>query len=274
MENIVQMIMQRYPLLTDGEKKIADILLDSSTKSFTLGIKELSTKANVSMATVSRFAHHLGFDTYKQLQIALATGKKTQNDYVLNIQANNNYAEQIHIVANAETESIKDTFDCLDFATLTACAKQIKKAKKILFFGMGTSFSVGLDASFKFTRLGKLALAMDNTHTTASILSSFTKDDVVFGITHSGETEETCKALAMAKSKNIPTVAIYTFPESKIKEYADYSFYTQTREIPKHRIAFSSRISQLFTLDALFIATLYEDKTENLQKIEEILSHF
>lgn len=270
--DVAQIITKTYPTLTDGGKKIADFLLASPQEILSLTVNTLAQKAGVSIATVSRFAQNLGFENFKQFQIAIATQTREQNDYILNINSDDNDPfMQIEKVANAESETIALSLQNLNKSTLQSCATLLHKASRILLFGLGSSYFVCEDAALKFKRLQKLALPSNNTHDAAVTLSCLTENDLVIGISHSGETADTCKILKLAKKRKVPTIAVTTFPSAPIHEYADYSLFTVTKEIPNHRIAFTSRISQLFILDALFLATLYQEKENNLDKIEQAL---
>ena len=269
MSDAIQSITQAYPTLTDGEKKIADLILASPDCVLSLTVTSLATKSGVSIATVSRFAQHLGFNTYKELQIAMARQQGDHDDFILHIGANNDCCSQIEQIAAAESDTPLLTLKSLDVKKLETCAKILNKADKILFFGLGTSFFVSEDVALKFKRLQKTAIACNNTHDAAVLLSSFTENDVVIGVSHSGKTEETCKILHLAQKRKVATIAITTFPSAPVNKVADYSLFTMTREIPQHRIAFTSRMSQLFLLDALFLSVLYQDKDNNLEKIEQ-----
>lgn len=270
--DVTQIITKTYPTLTEGGKKIADFLLAKPNEILALTVKTLAQKTGVSIATVSRFAQTLGFESFKQLQIAIASSLHEQDDYILNIHSDNHdpYA-QIEKVANAESETISLSLKNLDKETLNVCADLLHKAKRIVFFGLGSSYFACEDAALKYKRLQKFAVALNNTHETAVTLSCLTQEDVVIGVSHSGETTETCKVLKLAQKRKVPTIAVTTFPSATINEFADYSLFTVTKEIPDHRIAFTSRISQLFLLDSLFLSTLYREKENNLEKIEQAL---
>lgn len=270
--DVTQVITKAYPTLTDGGKKIADFFLARPNEILTLTVKSLAEKTGVSIATVSRFAQTLGFESFKQLQLAIASSAHEQNDYILNIQLDNHDSfTQIEKVASAEAETISLSLKNLDKTILNACADLLHKANRIIFFGLGSSFFACEDAALKYKRLQKFAVALNNVHEAAVTLPCLTENDVVIGVSHSGETVDTCKILSLAKKRKVPTIAVTTFPSASINAYADYSLFTVTKEIPNHRIAFTSRISQLFLLDSLFLATLYQEKELNLDKIEQAL---
>ena len=266
-------ITEKYPDLTGLEKKIADAIIQEPSVIFSMNINALASKVGTSTATVSRFASHIGFDNYKQMQLSLAKHLNGQDDYILNVNKSNDLSTLLETVKNAETDAIKLTYELNDISDITSIGKIISKADKIMFFGVSTSFVVGTDASLKFRRLKKTAIAFDNVHDAAIMLSCFNENDVVIGISHSGKTAETVKILQLAKDRNIKTIAITTFPSSKIVDHADKVLYTMTKEMPEHRISFSSRISQLFMLDSLFLSCLYEDTEKNITQIEKAVKN-
>lgn len=268
--DMLQYLTEIYPRLTEGEKRIADTIAARPDAALTLTIKELAAQAGVSTATVSRFAAHLGCSSYKELQIKLARQGGTQDDDVLNIENATHTKEQLETLAQAHKDTISLTLSALDDAAIEACATLLHEAKRILFFGLGTSFVTGEDAAMKFARLGKTALAVRDSHTAAVHLSAFDTKDILVAISHSGETDAVCRVLALAKRKGARTVLLCTYPTSRAASLAEHTLTTVTREIPRHRMAFTSRISQLFLLDALFLATLSKDPERHLSSIESV----
>jgi DNA-binding MurR/RpiR family transcriptional regulator len=166
--DVTQIITKAYPTLSDGGRKIADFLLARPNEILDLTVKTLAQKTGVSIATVSRFAQNLGFESFKQLQLAIASNAHEQSDYILNIHADSHDPfSQIEKVATAEAETISLSLKNLDKTALNTCADLLHKANRILFFGLGSSFFACEDAALKYKRLQKFAVAFNNTHDAA-----------------------------------------------------------------------------------------------------------
>ena len=89
-------------------------------------------------------------------------------------------------------------------------------------------------------------------------------------MSHSGETKSVCKILEIASQSGVFPVCVTTFPGSSVCKSAKLIIYTQTRESPLHKIALTSRISQLATMDALFMTYFTLNQNECLKKLDMV----
>jgi len=267
----IQIITQNYGNLTKNEQIVADYIMTHYTDAIGMSIHELARVSGVSVATPVRLAQHMGFDGYREFRLYLASHGPEHEDLILDIkQASNSVTDAVEKLLCSEIDSIRLTLNELDYEKCTAICGKIKNAEKILFFGLGTSYLVCSDVMHKFQRVGKTSHCCDDASMAAVLISTMGKNDIVIGISHSGETKNTCNILKLAKEQGIFTVAATTFPGSSICEWADIALYTQTRESPLHKIALTSRISQLATMDALFMTYFTSDYDKCKQTIDRV----
>lgn len=267
-EDAVQFLTNRYSGLTGSEKQLADYLIRNMNNILQMSVKELAEHSQVSVATVVRLAQHLGFDGYSSFRLHLAKIHSVQEDYVLDIQKKDtDIQKQIHKVLNANIDSIRLTIECLDLSLVEQAARRLCEAERVLFFGTGTSHIVCTDAAFKFQRINKISYSAEDLHTAAVYLSHFKENDVVVAISHSGRTNDTVKCLQLAQKKAIQTIAITTFQDSPIYEYAGLVLNTMTRESPMHKVAITSRTSQFAIIDAMFMAALMTDYDKSIDAV-------
>lgn len=254
-EDSIQLLTKNYGKLTKHEQLVADYILAHFEDAIQMSVQELAKNSGVSAATPIRFAQHLGFDGYREFRIYLAAHQPEQDNLIYDIkQAPNSVTDAVERALHSEVDSIHLTLKELDYTKLIAICNKLKAASQILFFGTGTSYLVCSDAQYKFQRVGKVIRCTNDIYEAAAMLAGFSQDDIVIAISHSGETSATCEVIKLAKELRIYTVAATTFPDSTICNYADQILHTQTRESPLHKIALTSRISQLATMDALFMA--------------------
>ena len=102
--------------------------------------------------------------------------------------------EVLKVSAKISAEEIKKLAEC------------IKDYDKVYLVAMGTSLHAAMVAEYLFAKLGKLVIACD----ASEFLNKGVVDDktLVIGITQSGETYDTLKALRFAKSKGAKTGVI------------------------------------------------------------------
>lgn len=257
MKDSYQFLTDNYSLLTQNEKCVADYIMLHFSDAIEMNVSELAQKCGVSAATPVRLAQRLGFDGYTAFRLHLAKGTPKASEDLLDLDKEDlAQADAVEKVLNAEMDTVRLTAKQIDHAMLRSVANKIHDAGRILFFGCGTSYLAAVDSAYKFTRVGKTVFYTENFEQSLILLSSFTKNDLLICITHSGEHSDVCGALSFAKSHGISTCVFSAFAKSTAALTADFLIKTETRESPLHKIAFTSRISQLAAADSLF-ATYY-----------------
>ncbi|MBO5454278.1 MAG: MurR/RpiR family transcriptional regulator [Clostridia bacterium] len=273
-KDIVQFMTEKYTAMTNSEKTLADYIINNFEHVLSISVQALAAELNISVATIVRFAQHLGFEGYKDFRLYLAQLGSEHEDFILDFHKNDNSPEaQISRMLSSCAECLNLTSQNIDYNTLSDIVQKIQKADKIAFFGVGTSFIVCQDASVKFKRIGISTECACESTSAALTLLNMKKGDVVFGVSHSGNNETVESILKTAQKAGITTVAVTTFSNSNICKFADYILLTQTRESPLHKIAITSRVSQFAMMDSLFMAYLtvnYDKCIGNVEKTYEI----
>jgi len=273
-EDAVQFLTSRYTELTDGEKQIVDYLINNLDLALSMSVHTLAKKSGVSVATIVRYAQHMGFDGYKSFRIHLAKNSSGSEDFVLDLPNNPDSLEgQVTRVLRASIEAINITMEEMDHEILKRAAEMICRARQLMFFGTGTSNIVCSDAMLKYKRCGKFVSSSGEFYSAALSLANFEKDDLLVVISHSGTNADTLRILQTAKDAGHKTIAVTTFENSPIAQNADLVLYTKTRESPLHNVSITSRISQFAVMDALFMAYLSLDY-ENCSAHNERLSSY
>lgn len=273
-KDYIQFFAEQYSEMTESEKKLADYIINNIDRVLTESVHALAAEVNISVATVVRFAQHMGFEGYKEFRLYLAQIGTDQEDFILDFSKSENSTEmQINRLLSSCAECIGMTQKNLDYTVLSSVTENIRNSAKIAFFGVGTSYIVCQDANIKFKRVGISAECACEPTSASAILLNMRPGDMVIGISHSGNNEFVASVLSTAKKMNLTTVAVTTFKNSKVCECADYIFYSQTRESPMHKAAITSRVGQFAIMDSLYISyvtTYYDDCKSSIEKIYEI----
>ena len=271
MSDCINTITSQYDKLTPSERKVADYMVGHLSDAIRLNVNECSRAADVSVATTVRFTKRLGFDGYRDFCIRMAQNMNTQVDYVLDIKKDDGGLEQrISDVLMASVETLRTTLDLIDYDKIKQAAEQIIKCRNLLFIGLGTSNIVCQDAMLRFLRAGKQASCYSDPHANIVAITHFDQRDVVVGISHSGVTKEVVQSMKLAKQNGVQTIGITTYPDQPIGQYSDIILPTMSRESPMHKVALTSRTSQLAIIDALFIAVLMQDYDHTMTGVLEV----
>lgn len=263
------------PTLPPAERRVAEGILARPEDIVFLGIRELAARASTSEATVVRLCQRAGFAGYPELRLALATqvgraAARGQRERIVgtDIAPDDPLADIVAKVGAADSGAIIDTVEQLDIATLARVVEAVAEAHRIEIFGIGASGLVAIDLEHKLRRIGLPAAASVDGHlalTAAAVLGS---RDVVFGISHSGETLDVLDAVAEARARGCTTVAITNDVRSSLAGTVDLVLTTAAQESLFRAGAMASRAAQLTVVDCIYLAVAQRDYDETLLALD------
>ncbi|MCD9527836.1 MurR/RpiR family transcriptional regulator [Photobacterium carnosum] len=277
--NIIDTIGCLYNSLTPSSKRIADYVVLNPTQISKHSIANLSQIVNAGDATIIRFCRTLGFKGYQDFKMELAIEvsnfqgreKEIFDTYV----TPEDNAEMIgHKLKTAIESVLSETMNLLDFQCLESVAEILKDTKAIYFFGVGSSGLTAESAKHKFMRIGLNVDAFTNNHFMYIKSSLIHAGDVAIGISHSGSSIETTKALRLAKENGAVTIAITHNPRSDITKFSDYVLVNGNQQGQLQGDSIGTKISQFFVLDLIYTLLVQHDitgaKTNKLKTTEAL----
>jgi len=268
-QNYEDQLTEIYPSLPQSEKKVADFVRENIAVVLRMSLRELKTIVGVSEPTIFRFCKALGYTGFKDFKISTAQQVSSYRSY-FNFEDNAESPLQgkVKRVLMGQIKIIDDTMRFMDYAQLEEIARRILTAKRILFYGSGTSSEICHDACRKLTRLGMLVWSYSDFHDAITQIAVLSSQDMVVGITHSGITQETGDVLKVAHLGGVFTVLITAFPNTQMRRFADRVLRTYAQEMVQNRVSIASRVGQFALMDALYI-TLFSLMGENIVPMME-----
>jgi DNA-binding MurR/RpiR family transcriptional regulator len=243
-----------YGNLSRGQKCLADFLLANSQKVPSLSVQAIAKAGKVSAATVSRLARKLGYRTLGELKLELARESAPAPGYFYReIGAEDSEEELIEKVFLGNMKSLEDTLKMLDKTQLLAAVRRILQARSVVFLGIGSSGFIAREAAMRFSMLGLPAYAFTDASEMYFRCSTSGQRDVVIGISHSGRTVLTVRALELARTNGALTIGISNYLDSPLQAASSYFFCTSFPESRVQVTSLSSRIAQLGLVDALYL---------------------
>ncbi len=279
--NIIDTIGSLYNSLTPSSKRIADYVMSNATQVSKHSIAELSQIVNAGDATIIRFCRTLGFKGYQDFKMELAIEVsnlqgREKEIFDTDVTAEDN-AEVIGHKLQSTIESVlSETMNLLNFQSLESVSEALKDAKAIYFFGVGSSGLTAESAKHKFMRIGLNVDAFTNNHFMYIKSSLMQPGDFAVGLSHSGNSVETTKALRLAKENGATTIAITHNPRSDITKFSDYVLVNGNRQGQLQGDSIGTKISQLFVLDLIYTLLVKRDISgakANKLKTTEALSN-
>lgn len=263
--------------LTKTEKKIAGAILAQPGLLNQCSLSEVAHQLDVGEATFIRFCRTLGFKGYTDfkldLAIELATQEKESSTLLDTDVAETDSPKEI--AAKLQTtlaNVIAETVNLLDYPVLENVVEELRKANRIFLFGVGSSGLTAEDAKHKLMRIGLQTDAVTNNHFMYMQAALLKKGDVVIGISHSGYSEETTKALRIARENKATTVAITHNLRSPITEVAHYVLINGNRQGNMQGDSIGTKMAQLFVLDLIYTLLVKSDPEKAIKQKQKTLN--
>lgn len=274
--NALLHIRGTYPALRPAEKRVAQVILSDPREAVHYSITQLAEKAEVSDATVVKFCKRLGYKGYQEFKIMLAQDVAVKPQLIHGeVEPGNDVQTIKEKIFQANIGALQETAQVLETEALERAVQALANAGEIHFYGVGASGIVALDAEQKFSRIGLRTSAFLDTHLQIARAVHLREGDVAVCLSFSGETVEIVEALRAAKQAGALTIAITSFSGSTLAREADVLLLTSTQQNLFRSGAIASRLTQLSTIDVLFIAVAlvdHERAQEAIEKTRAILS--
>ena len=264
------LIENKYPTLTTAEKKIADVILKNGARVVDMNVSELASAAGVASSAVIRFCTTLGFEGFSKMKIALAIDLSRNNyeGYSTEVTNADSSADVLKKVFDSGKKALDDTLALLDRTAFDRAVSTMLYAKKICFFGVGTSSSVAEDAGYRIMQLGYPAFSATDPLYMRINAGNLTKGDVAFAVSNSGQSRDTIDALRIAHEKGATTTVITSYSDSPICRYADIVLSVYSDELRYPIEAVSSRIVTLSVLDAIKVTLSLQNPEKTAESIK------
>jgi len=267
--DFLKKIYEIYPTLTRAERLVADYFAEHSASIPPMPLKAICRAAGVSEPTVFRFCRAMGFAGIKDIKLYMASHLHDASPAAPEEAKPNGTYEFVSRILEAEQKILSVTIRHLDPVLLEEAASHIASAGRIFLYGLGSSFLVCQDAARKLTRMQMNAWAIQEPDELKTHLHMSRSPALLFCISHSGSSRPVISALQTARSLQIPTLLMTSYPHSAAARYADWVLQTYAVEEISSRVGMTSRISQFAVLDALILTIAHLSEGELFLKMDQ-----
>lgn len=272
--NILERIQYSLDALSKSERKVAEVILKAPQRVIHLSIAALAQLALVSEPTINRFCRKIetkGFPDFKlRLAQNIANGTPYVNRHVEANDSTNTYTDKIFESAMAGLDNVKQT---LDIDAINRAVDLLSQARKITFFGFGTSAAVAHDAMNKFFRFNIPVTYFDDIVMQRMSCINSSEGDVLVLISHTGRTKALVDMARVARENDAVVIAI-TSENSPLAQAASLSILIDVPEDTDIFMPMISRLAQLTVIDVLatgFILRRGDKFRDNLKRVKEAL---
>lgn len=242
-KSVVPIIESVYENLTEAEKTVADFFINNIDKTLDFSAHNISTFLHVSEASLTRFSKKCGFSGYREFIYI----------YKMNItESSGNHTQLTQNVLADYEELLNKTYSLIDENQIERIVQMIINAKRVYFYGIGSSGLVAQEMKSRFMRLGLFCDAFTDADLIKINTSLLDEDSVVIALSITSDTQAIINSLEQAQKKKAKTVLLTANKKTPIVNYSNEIVSIATR----NNLEFGNRISPQFPL-LVIIDVLY-----------------
>lgn len=234
-KSVVPIIESVYDTLTNSERTIADFFISNVNEKEDFSAANISSKLHVSEASLTRFSKKCGYEGYREFIYVYKT----------------NIAEDPHIHRQLTKRVLADYDEILNKSYSLINEEQIEhiieliiEAKRVYFYGIGSSGLVALEMKSRFMRLGLHCDAFTEPDMIKMNSALVDEDCVVITLSISSDSPVMLSALQQAQ-KNKAKLVLFTANKNNVfKDICDEIVSVATSK----NLSFGNRISPQFPL--------------------------
>src|SRR5881227_2546268 len=215
-DGVLVRVRAGLPEFTGALQRVAEQVLIDPAATARAGIVELAERSGTSPATVTRFCRALGFPGYAELRLGLAGESGWATDPGRGPRSDHPLDTVLQQIMADDTGAMRDTAARLDLRAVAAAADAITGARRVDIYGASGSALVAGELQFCLHRIGVAAWSWMDIHDGLASAATLGRQDVVIGVSHTGESRATIEILAEAGSHGATTVALTSFSRSPL----------------------------------------------------------
>lgn len=246
---VLSRISNHYRNLSPAERKVADVVLQAAADVLLMPLHALARQSDVSEATVIRFCRSVGYTGYQDFKSSLIPDVLHGSSYSPAVEPQGDYEKLKQRLKESLGHTVASTLAYLERETLDDVTAWLSKARHVMIVGLAGSAGVGRVMMGTLMTLGiPTSLYADRVDIERiSVLCQ--RHDVLFAISHSGETEEVCVAVERARANGAHTIALTNTAPSRLSSLAHRTLLTSLREPVLGSYSCGPRLAQLAVLE-------------------------
>lgn len=252
--------------LSGSDAKIADYIINNPSEARSFTIQEFATATGLSTATISRFVKRIGYGSFRDFSLSLATVSANDATFFGEIDEDDDTKEIVAKVFNGAQNALTATAELLDITAFGTAVTWLMSANRVGLFGIGGSSIVAFNGYHKFLRT-PLDVEQHPDYDVQLMQAVRMHDtDVAIVISHSGRNHDTLSITRALNKNHVKVIAITAHRSSELAKLSDLVLTSSAEEINIRSESMSSVIAQMTIIDALFtlVGVQYGDKTQSI----------
>lgn len=263
-KGIALRIQEKYSQLRKSERLVADYLRDHASVRLEMSITEFANTLNISEATISRFTRALGYKGFADMKLALAS-ERVPNQQFVNLPAEMKETDTLTDISfkllGSLGSAMNETQKHINYEDIQSVVTSVLESRQVVFLGVGGAVSVCEEAVHLFLKAGIQATSHRDGYTQQVVAATATGQTTVFGVSHTGTTEDVASALSVARQNGARTIAVTSNLDSVVANAADTAIWTwtpKTPQIPLYGDFLEGRVCQIYIVYLIYLGVLFQ----------------
>ena len=280
-EKMSYQIRRCYASLRKSEQKVADYVLNHEAACRRISLEALAEQSGVSQPTVVRFVKALGFQGFKEFRYRLmenavteARAGESQAMYGYHLKPDEKLKLIPAKVISTSVRTLEDMLKSISGEQFEKTIHMLAGARKIMLCCVENSSAAAKDLMTKLLYLGYDCRYDEDYYIQKIAAAALTEQDVIIGISYSGQSKDTVDVMKTAKKAGARTIAITNFRESRISQFSDVLLCCSQEQWLYGDCIFS-RTTQIVLNDMIYMGLIagdYDNRTEQLDKNSRLIS--
>ena len=271
--DVRQRISNIYSALRPAEKAVASYIRDHYDDIASLTVSDLARAADVSQPTVIRFARKLGFNGYREMRYVLKHPTENPQSFDPLEGFDLHPWDKIDDVPSKAVAGAKsmldDMLESLSSKEYRKAIGLLNKARVIDIYGVENSTVSATDLLTKLTYLGLQCRMHTDAYLQQISAGHLTDEDVAIAFSYSGSSEDTVKAIRLARNQGAKTIAVTNATGTPLGNWADVCLYAGHGERTIYGNAIFSRVSHIAIVDMLYMGLILSNYADYSAKLDE-----
>ena len=264
--NLLTRLTAALPELNKSEVKVAHAILENPEAATRSSIAVLAAAASVSEPSVNRFCKRFGATGFPDFKLQLARSLVSGVKYISRaVELDDSIDTYPRKLFDNTISALMLAKESLPLPAIERVVNHLSQARRIHFFGLGTSAAIAKDAEHKFFRFNVPVSSHTDPLMQRMLAASGGVGDLFFCISHTGRTQAIIEAAELAR-KTEATVVSLTCEASPLATHSHVVIGLDNKENTDDYLPMTSRIVQLVVLDVLATGVM-------LQRGEGFLPH-
>lgn len=239
--------------LSKSERLIASYVLQNEKEVGSLSITDLADKVPTSPSTITRFCQRLNYRNFNEFKTLFEDELRDKHFPT----------DAVAAITSSYQEVLVESSKTIQEKQLQQFVSDIKKARKILVIGIGSSGLTAIEFSARLARMGINAQSITDSYNMVSQSYLLSDQDMLIAISNSGETSEIVEAVKIATTKGANIQAITKHKNSYLAKTANNTQLTSQSLYISNQKYFNDQLSSLFLIDVITYQLLNENDLYN-----------